>query len=121
MARDALLPREGIATMLLEMALELVKQSYPLELVRSLLHSLPRYPAAISARRVFRSLCTRERALRMSGKDRGKAQGKSWGWDPHGTVDTFETHRVEARWALDEAQTSIEEVPEQFHVIDQLV
>ena len=52
---SALLSPTATAIVLLELLLELLRLGYPVSLLRSLVHSIPKWPAVILARRVFRA------------------------------------------------------------------
>ena len=52
---SALLSPPATAIVLLELLLEMLRLGYPTSLLRSLIHSVPKWPAVILARQVFRA------------------------------------------------------------------
>ena len=80
-ATDALVSYEGGAVVLLELVLELLSLGYPVSLLRCIVHSLPKSPAALLTRKVVRAylkLCK----IGHGGDSRGdgrKSGGKSGG------------------------------------------
>ena len=62
---------------ILELLLELLRLNYPIPLLRALVHSLPRWPAAVIARQAFRvsiGCCTRSSSAMSKGDNRGARQ-----------------------------------------------
>ena len=64
------------ALVVLEVCLELLKLSYPVDLLRALTHSLPKWPSAILARQVIRSfqICLASPELPTMGKGDGRSK-----------------------------------------------
>ena len=72
---SASLSPTATAIVLLELLLELLRLGYPVSLLRSLVHSIPKWPAVILARRVFRAF---DRALlAIQGTTMPKGESKS--------------------------------------------
>ena len=79
-ATDALLNADAGAVCLLEVCLELLRLGYPVSLLRSVTHSLPKSPTALLVRRVFRVFLKLDR-MGHGGDSRGNGDGRKSGGD----------------------------------------
>ena len=68
---SALLSPPATAIVLLELLLEMLRLGYPMSLLRSLIHSVPKWPAVILARQVFRAFHRTSLDIRGSTMPKG--------------------------------------------------